>query len=95
MLELPLRQGSYKNVLVLDSRARGSLTTFVQRGIVLISWENEARLALRETAKDPNDGVEIVFRSISILAEPSVAVVTKNAEKHFADGTIFDQITTK
>ncbi|UOG38761.1 sulfate ABC transporter substrate-binding protein [Leptospira noguchii] len=72
----------YSNVLVLDSGARGSLTTFVQRGIgdVLISWENEAHLALQETAKNPN--VEIVFPSISILAEPSVAVVTKNAEKH-------------
>lgn len=72
----------YSNVLVLDSGARGSLTTFVQRGIgdVLISWENEAHLALQETAKNPN--VEIVFPSVSILAEPSVAVVTKNAEKH-------------
>ncbi|MCL8266363.1 sulfate ABC transporter substrate-binding protein [Leptospira weilii] len=72
----------YANVLVLDSGARGSLTTFVQRGIgdVLISWENEAHLALQETAKDSS--VEIVFPSVSILAEPSVAVVTKNAEKH-------------
>lgn len=72
----------YSNVLVLDSGARGSLTIFVQRGIgdVLISWENEAHLALQETAKNPN--VEIVFPSVSILAEPSVAVVTKNAEKH-------------
>ncbi|WP_061245875.1 sulfate ABC transporter substrate-binding protein [Leptospira noguchii] len=72
----------YSNVLVLDSGARGSLTTFVQRGIgdVLISWENEAHLALQETVKNPN--VEIVFPSVSILAEPSVAVVTKNAEKH-------------
>ncbi|RHX85620.1 sulfate ABC transporter substrate-binding protein [Leptospira stimsonii] len=74
----------YKNVLVLDSGARGSLTTFVQRGIgdVLISWENEAHLALKETANQPNSQVEIVFPSVSILAEPSVAVVTKNAEKH-------------
>nr|WP_100764854.1 sulfate ABC transporter substrate-binding protein [Leptospira ellisii]PJZ93567.1 ABC transporter permease [Leptospira ellisii] len=74
----------YANVLVLDSGARGSLTTFVQRGIgdVLISWENEAHLALHETAKEGNGGVEIVFPSVSILAEPSVAVVTKNAEKH-------------
>lgn len=72
----------YANVLVLDSGARGSLTTFVQRGIgdVLISWENEAHLALQGTAKDSS--VEIVFPSVSILAEPSVAVVTKNAEKH-------------
>ncbi|EMY13093.1 sulfate-binding protein [Leptospira weilii str. Ecochallenge] len=75
-------KGLYANVLVLDSGARGSLTTFVQRGIgdVLISWENEAHLALQETAKDSS--VEIVFPSVSILAEPSVAVVTKNAEKH-------------
>ncbi|RHX86202.1 sulfate ABC transporter substrate-binding protein [Leptospira stimsonii] len=74
----------YKNVLVLDSGARGSLTTFVQRGIgdVLISWENEAHLALKETENQPNSQVEIVFPSVSILAEPSVAVVTKNAEKH-------------
>ncbi|PJZ31820.1 sulfate ABC transporter substrate-binding protein [Leptospira kmetyi] len=74
----------YSNVLVLDSGARGSLTTFVQReiGDVLISWENEAHLALQETAKDQNSSVEIVFPSVSILAEPSVAVVTKNAEKH-------------
>ncbi|MBW0434009.1 sulfate ABC transporter substrate-binding protein [Leptospira yasudae] len=74
----------YKNVLVLDSGARGSLTTFVQRGIgdVLISWENEAHLAIQETAKNSNGSVEIVFPSVSILAEPSVAVVTKNAEKH-------------
>lgn len=74
----------YSNVLVLDSGARGSLTTFVQReiGDVLISWENEAHLALQETAKNQNSSVEIVFPSVSILAEPSVAVVTKNAEKH-------------
>ncbi|TGK31037.1 sulfate ABC transporter substrate-binding protein [Leptospira gomenensis] len=74
----------YANVLVLDSGARGSLTTFVQRGIgdVLISWENEAHLALHETAKNGSGSVEIVFPSVSILAEPSVAVVTKNAEKH-------------
>ncbi|TGL75188.1 sulfate ABC transporter substrate-binding protein [Leptospira yasudae] len=74
----------YKNVLVLDSGARGSLTTFVQReiGDVLISWENEAHLAIQEAAKNSNGSVEIVFPSVSILAEPSVAVVTKNAEKH-------------
>lgn len=74
----------YANVLVLDSGARGSLTTFVQRriGDVLISWENEAHLALQETAKDSSSSVKIVFPSVSILAEPSVAVVTKNAEKH-------------
>ena len=66
----------YKNVPVLDTGARGSLTTFAQRGIgdVAISWENEAHLALRErsTAK-----FEIVVPSISVLAEPSVAVIDK------------------
>jgi sulfate/thiosulfate transport system substrate-binding protein len=63
----------FRNVPVLDSGARGSTTTFVQRGIgdVLLAWENEARLALAE-AKRP---VEIVVPSISILAEPPVAVV--------------------
>ena len=63
----------FRNVPVLDSGARGSTTTFVQRGIgdVLLAWENEARLALAE-AKRP---VEIVLPSLSILAEPPVAVV--------------------
>ena len=63
----------YRNVPVLDSGARGSTVTFVQRGIgdVLIAWENEARLALAE-ARSP---VEIVVPSLSILAEPPVAVV--------------------
>jgi sulfate/thiosulfate transport system substrate-binding protein len=66
----------YKNVPVLDTGARGSLTTFAQRGIgdVAISWENEAHLALREHG---NAEFEIVVPSISILAEPSVAVVDK------------------
>jgi sulfate/thiosulfate transport system substrate-binding protein len=70
----------YKNVPVLDSGARGSTTTFVERGIgdVLIAWENEAYLALNELGKGK---FEIVNPSISILAEPSVAVVSKNAEK--------------
>ena len=65
----------FKNVPVLDSGARGSTTTFVQRGIgdVLLSWENEAYLALAEE----KDKVEIVTPSISILAEPSVTVVDK------------------
>jgi sulfate transport system substrate-binding protein len=65
----------YKNVPVLDTGARGSLTTFAQRGIgdVAISWENEAHLALRERA----GALEIVVPSISVLAEPSVAVVDK------------------
>jgi sulfate transport system substrate-binding protein len=66
----------YKNVPVLDTGARGSLTTFVQRGIgdVVISWENEAHLALREHS---HAEFEIVVPSISMLAEPSVAVVDK------------------
>lgn len=70
----------YKNVPVLDSGARGSTTTFVQRGIgdVFLSWENEAFLALNELGKDQ---FEIVVPSISILAEPSVAVVDKNVDK--------------
>ncbi|MBC7751824.1 MAG: sulfate ABC transporter substrate-binding protein [Candidatus Saccharibacteria bacterium] len=71
----------YKNVAVLDSGARGSLTTFSQRGIgdVLLTWENEALLATKELG--PNQ-FEIVTPSISILAEPSVAVVDKSVDKH-------------
>ena len=67
-----------KNVPVLDTGARGALTTFAQRGIgdVLISWENEAFLATRQLGKDK---FEIVVPSISILAEPPVAVVDKVA----------------
>jgi sulfate/thiosulfate transport system substrate-binding protein len=70
----------FKNVLVLDSGARGATTTFVQRGIgdVLISWENEAFLAVNELGPDQ---LEIVVPSVSILAEPPVAVVEGNAEK--------------
>jgi sulfate/thiosulfate-binding protein len=70
----------FKNVPVLDSGARGSTTTFVQRGIgdVFLSWENEAFLALNELGKDK---FEIVVPSLSILAEPSVAVVDKNVDK--------------
>lgn len=70
----------YKNVEVLDSGARGSTTTFVERGIgdVLIAWENEAYLTLNELGKDK---FEIVVPSISILAEPPVAVVDKVADK--------------
>jgi sulfate transport system substrate-binding protein len=66
----------YKNVPVLDTGARGALTTFAQRNIgdVFISWENEAWLATRELGPDK---FEIVIPSISILAEPSVAVVDK------------------
>jgi len=71
----------YKNVPVLDSGARGSTTTFVERGIgdVLISWENEAYLAVNELGKDKFD---IIIPSISILAEPPVAVVQSNAARH-------------
>src|SRR6478752_5536980 len=69
----------YKNVPVLDSGARGSTTTFAQRGIgdVLLSWENEAHLINKEFPGQ----TEIIYPSISILAEPSVAVVEKNAAK--------------
>ncbi|MDB6129424.1 MAG: sulfate transporter periplasmic sulfate-binding protein [Verrucomicrobiales bacterium] len=71
----------YKNVPVLDSGARGATTTFLQRdvGDVLVSWENEAFLALQETGKGK---VEVIIPSISILAEPPVTVVDKNAKKH-------------
>ena len=70
----------YKNVPVLDSGARGATTTFVERGIgdVLIAWENEALLAIKELG--PNK-VEIVAPSVSILAEPPVAVVDKVVDK--------------
>src|SRR3954453_21515053 len=73
----------YKNVPVLDSGARGSTTTFVQRGIgdVLLAWENEALLAIKELGSSK---VELVVPSVSILAEPPVAVVDKNAEAHGA-----------
>jgi sulfate/thiosulfate transport system substrate-binding protein len=71
----------YKNVPVLDSGARGATTTFVQRGIgdVLLSWENEAYLALNELGKDK---FEVVTPPISILAEPPVSIVDKVAAKH-------------
>jgi len=71
----------YTNVPVLDAGARGSTTTFVERGIgdVLIAWENEALLAVKELGPDK---VEIVAPSLSILAEPPVAVVDKVAGKH-------------
>ncbi len=73
----------FKNVPVLDSGARGATNTFVQRNIgdVLLAWENEAFLALKEYGPDK---VEIVVPSVSILAEPPVAVVDKNAEAHGA-----------
>ena len=71
----------YQNVKVLDSGARGSLTTFAERGIgdVLLSWENEALLATQGLGKDK---YEIVYPSISILAEPSVAIVDKTVDKN-------------
>ncbi len=70
----------FKNVPVLDSGARGSTTTFVERGIgdVLISWENEAYLAVNELGPDK---FEIIAPSVSILAEPPVAVVERNADR--------------
>ena len=71
----------FKNVPVLDSGARGATTTFVQReiGDVLLAWENEAYLAVKEFGKDK---FEIITPSLSILAEPSVTVVEKAAKKH-------------
>ncbi|HQR50527.1 MAG TPA: sulfate ABC transporter substrate-binding protein [Methylophilaceae bacterium] len=71
----------FKNVPVLDSGARGSTTTFVERGIgdVLLAWENEAFLAKKELGPDK---VDIVVPSISILAEPPVTIVDKVADKH-------------
>jgi len=66
----------YKNVPVLDTGARGSTTTFVQRGLgdVLIAWENEAMLAVKELGADK---LQIVVPTVSVLAEPPVAVVDK------------------
>ena len=70
----------YKNVPVLDSGARGSTTTFVQRGMgdVLIAWENEAKLALKELGKGD---LEIITPPMSILAEPPVTIVDKIVDK--------------
>jgi sulfate/thiosulfate transport system substrate-binding protein len=70
----------YKHVPVLDSGARGATVTFTKRGIgdVLLSWENEAHLALKESPGQ----YEIVYPSRSILAEPPVAVVDKNVDRH-------------
>ena len=71
----------FRNVPVLDTGARGATTTFVQRGIgdVLLAWENEAFLAQEELGPDK---FEIVVPKLSILAEPSVALVDKNVDKH-------------
>ena len=73
-------QKIYANTKVLDSGARGSTTSFVERGIgdVLIAWENEAHLAVKELGPDK---FEIVTPSLSILAEPPVAVVDRNVDK--------------
>ena len=74
-------QKLYSHVPVLDSGARGSTTTFVERGVgdVLLAWENEAYLAVNKLGRDKFD---IVVPSISVLAEPSVAVVTANVTRH-------------
>jgi sulfate transport system substrate-binding protein len=71
----------FANVPVLDSGARGSTTTFVERGIgdVLLAWENEAFLAQKELGEGK---FEVVIPSISILAEPQVAVLDGNAKRH-------------
>jgi sulfate transport system substrate-binding protein len=71
----------YKNVPILDTGARGSTITFVERGIgdVLLAWENEALLAVKQMGPGKFD---IVTPSVSILAEPPVAVVDKVADKH-------------
>lgn len=70
----------FKNVPVLDSGARGATITFMKRGIgdVLLAWENEALLVIREMGKD---GFEIVVPSVSILAEPPVAIVDKVVDR--------------
>jgi sulfate/thiosulfate transport system substrate-binding protein len=72
----------FANVKVLDSGARGATTTFVERGMgdVLLAWENEAFLSIKE--ESGRDKVEIVVPTISILAEPTVALVDRNVDKH-------------
>ncbi len=71
----------YKNVKVMDSAARASMTTFAERGMgdVLLTWENEALVTLKTLGRDKYD---IVYPSISILTEPSVAIVDKTVEKN-------------
>jgi sulfate transport system substrate-binding protein len=78
-----LVRGMFKNVQILDTGARGSTITFVERGIgdVLVAWENEALLAARELS-DETDKFEIVTPSLSILAEPPVAVVDRVVASH-------------
>ena len=77
-------QKLYRNVPVLDSGARASTVTFAQRGLgdVLISWENEAYLALEEFRKGGQEQFEIVAPSVSVLAEPPVAWVDANVKAH-------------
>ncbi|OOG64804.1 ABC transporter permease [Rhodanobacter sp. B04] len=74
-------QALYQHVPVLDTGARGATNTFAQRGVgdVLVAWESEALLAQQELGKDTFD---IVVPSVSILAEPPVAVVDSNVDKH-------------
>jgi sulfate/thiosulfate-binding protein len=74
-------QQLFKHVPVLDSGARGATTTFVEKGIgdVLLAWENEAYLSVKELGPDKFD---IVYPSLSILAEPPVAIVDKVADNH-------------
>ena len=71
----------FSNVPVLDSGARGSTVTFAERGVgdVLLAWENEARLALKEFGADR---IEIVYPPISILAEPPVAIIDRTVDRH-------------
>ena len=70
----------YRNVVVLDSGARGATTTFVERGVgdVLLAWENEAFLSQKEFGSDK---FEVVPPSLSILAEPPVAVIDRNVDR--------------
>ena len=71
----------YANVPVLDSGARGSTTTFVERGIgdVLIAWQNEALMSIKQLGPDK---FELVVPSVSVLAEPPVTVVDRVAQRH-------------
>ena len=78
---LEFMAGLFRNVPVLDSGARSATTTFVQRGIgdVLIAWENEALMTIQETGGKTH---EVVVPSVSIRAEPPVAVVDRQAARH-------------
>src|SRR5690606_24248532 len=71
----------YKNVKVMDSAARASMTTFAERGIgdVLLTWENEALVTQKTLGKDKFD---IIYPSLTILTEPSVAIVDRTVEKN-------------